>query len=164
MKLLKMAAATALVACFCGTALAEEANPVEMAQRAGFVGCDELILGTFDGAMKSSERRFSIDYFEETVKNNIDIVVTFGSTGDTVFKLAHFTKSGGYCYSSVRTLLSETANCGALLSKDKYFKYSNDSAGALWSKNQGGVDKLFIQSGNACNQIYIRSEKAVATR
>lgn len=164
MKLLKLATTTILATFISGTAIAEDANPAEMATTVGFVGCDTLILNTFEYAMKSLDRRLTIDYFRETANTNVDFTVTFGTTGDTVTQNVHFSKNGGYCYSTVRTIISEVGNCAAFLSKDEFFKYTNDSAGALWSKNNGGVGKLFIQSGNSCSQIYMSSSKAKATR
>lgn len=164
MKLVKMATIAVFAACACGTAHAGEANPIKMANQVGFIGCDSLIAETFEHALKSSERRFSVDYFDETAKNSVDIYVTFGSTGDTVWQTAHFEKNGGYCYSVMRAMISEAGNCAGLLNKDQYFKYTDDSAGALWSKNKGGVNKLFIQSGNICNQIFAQSNKQKAAR
>lgn len=160
----KMTAAAVFVTCFCGNVIAGDANPVEMARQVGFLGCDSLIAETFEQALKSSERRFSVNYFDETAKNSVDLYVTFGSPGDTVWQTAHFEKSGGNCYSVVRTMISEVGNCAGLLNKDEYFKYKTDSAGALWSENKGGVTKLFIQSGNACGQIFIKANKMKASR
>lgn len=159
MKLFRIATTGIFAACLCGTAFAGEANPIEMAHKVGFVGCDSLITNTFEHALKSSEKRFSVYYFDETAKNSVDILVTFGKTGDTVWQTAHFEKNGGYCYSVVRSMATEEGNCAGLLNKDQYFKYEDDSAGALWSKNKGGVTKLFIQSGNSCNQIFVKSDK-----
>jgi hypothetical protein len=164
MKLDKLTAIAAFSACVCVTAHAGEANPVSMANQAGFFGCDSLIAETFMQALKSSERRFSVDYFNETATNNVDLTVTFGSTGDTVLQSVHFQKSGGYCYSVGRSMISEVGNCAGLLNKDPNFKYTTDTAGALWSKNRGNVDKIFIQSGNACTQVFIQSDKQKASR
>lgn len=164
MKLVQVASAVMYVVCAYGTAYAGEANPVAMANQVGFLGCDSLIAETFEVALKSSERRFSVDYNDETVKNSVDLYVTFGSTGDTVWQTAHFEKNGGYCYSSVRSMISEVGNCAGLLNKDQYFKYTDDSGGALWSKNKGGVVKLYIQSGNACNMIFVQGNKQRAGR
>jgi hypothetical protein len=164
MKLFRIATAGIFAACLCGTAFAGDANPIEMANKVGFLGCDSLIAETFEHALKSSERRFSVDYFDETAKNSVDLIVTFGKTGDTVWQTAHFEKSGGYCFSTVRSMISEEGNCAGLLNKDQNFKYKDDSAGALWSENKGGVTKLFIQSGNACNQIFIKGNKQKIAR
>jgi hypothetical protein len=107
MKLLRAITTAIFAACFGGTALAGAADPVEMANKVGFVGCDSLIAKTFEHALRSSERRFSVDYFDETVKNSVDLYVTFGKTGDTVWQTAHFEKNGGYCYSVVQSMISE---------------------------------------------------------
>jgi hypothetical protein len=154
-----MATIGVFAACVYGTAHAGEANPIKMANAVGFIGCDSLIAETFKHAIKSSEARFSVDYFDGTAKNSVDVYVTFGSIGDTIWQTAHFEKNGGYCYSVERSMVSEVGNCADLLSKDQYFKYTEDSAGALWSKNKGGIKKIFIQSGNSCNQIYVESNK-----
>lgn len=159
MKLLRIATTGIFAACLYGTAFAGEANPIEMARETGFVGCDALIAKTFEQALKSSERRFSVSYFDETAKNSVDLLVTFGKTNDTVWQTAHFDKSGGYCYSVVRSMIAQEGNCAGMLNKDQDFKYKDDSAGALWSENKGGVIKLLIQSGNTCNQIFVRSNK-----
>lgn len=164
MHLLKITTIGIFAACFCGVSIAGNANPIDMARQVGFVGCDALIAETFEHALKSQERRFSINYFDETASNSIDLYVTFGKTGDTVWQTAHFEKNGGYCYAVARGTISEEGNCAGLLNKDQHFKYVADSAGALWSKNKGGVQKLFIQSGNTCNQIFITSDKQKATR
>ncbi|TXT23667.1 MAG: hypothetical protein FD134_1984 [Gallionellaceae bacterium] len=159
MKLLRIATTGIFAASLYGTAFAGDANPIEMARQVGFVGCDSLIGSTFEQALKSSDRRFSVNYFDETAKTSIDLLVTFGKTGDTVWQTAHFEKNGGYCYSVVQSMIAEEGNCAGLLNKDQYFKYEDDSAGALWSKNKGGVTKLFIQSSNSCNQIFVQSDK-----
>jgi len=164
MHLLKITAAGAFVACLCGASIAGEANPIEMAHGVGFVGCDSLIAREFEHAMTAPQRRFQINYFNETARNSVDLLVTFGRTGDTVWQTVHFEKIGGYCYSAVRTMISEEGNCAGHLSKDQYFKYMYDSAGALWTENEGGVDKLFIQSGDTCNMIFARTNKEQADR
>lgn len=162
MRLHEIAIAAGLAACLCGASIADEANPVDMARKAGFLGCDSLIVDTFELAMKASERRFSVNYFDETAKNSVDLYVTFGKTGDTVWQTVHFEKSGGYCYATKRSMIAAEGNCAGLLSKDQYFKYLDDSAGALWSQNKGGVNKIFIQSGSTCNQFFIASVKQKA--
>ena len=145
-------------ACFGGTSIAIAANPVEMAHKFGFSGCDSLIERSFDLAIKSQNSLFSIYYVDETSSDSIDIVATFGSPGDTVFQTIHFEKRGDSCYSVQRSLISGQWNCAGSLSKDENFKYTNDAAGALWSKNKGGVGKILIQSGDTCNEIYITSD------
>lgn len=164
MKLSQKIAHTVLATAFMGSVNASEANPVEMAHKVGFLGCDSLISQQFEYALKSSERRFSVQYFDETVKSSVDIYVTFGSSGDTIFQTVHFEKSSGMCYSTGRSMISELGNCAGILNKDEYFKYKDESAGALWSENKGGIGKLFIQSGNACNQIFIQSKIVKATK
>jgi hypothetical protein len=162
MDLLRAAAAGLVATCFYGTSVAGEADPIDMARQVGFVGCESLITDTFKQAIKSDTKRFSINYFKEMTRNSIDLSVTFGKTGDTVWQTAHFEKNGGYCYSVVRSLISEVGNCAGLLNKDEYFKFVDESAGALWSENKGGIDKIFIQSGNACNMIFLNSSKVKA--
>jgi hypothetical protein len=164
MKLIKMATIGVFAACVYGTAHAGDATPIKMAHEVGFRGCDSLIAEAFNYAIKSSEARFAIDYFDETAKNSVNISVTFGSIDETNWQAAHFEKISGYCYSDERSMTSEVGNCADLLSKDQYFKYTDDSAGALWSKNKGGVKKIFIQSGNSCNQIFLKANKQKATR
>lgn len=163
MDLLRMATTGVVAACLCGTSIASEANPIDMAREVGFVGCDALIANAFEHAMKSGERRFSVSYFKETTRNSVDLYATFGKTGDTVWQTAHFEKNAGVCYSIERIMISEEGNCAGFLNKDQYFKYVDDSAGALWSKNKGGVTKLFMQAGNTCNQIFLESHKQKAT-
>lgn len=149
------------VSAFClgGLAMAGEADPVAMAHGVGFKGCDSLITDAFEFALKASERRFTINYFKETAKDSIDLAVTYGSPGDSVWKTAHFEKRNETCYSATRTMISNVGNCAGLLSKDKYFKYVDDAGGTIWAKNAGGVTKLFTQSGNVCIQIFQQSNK-----
>lgn len=160
----KIAAITVFAACICGTVHAGDANPIEMINKVGLVGCDSLIAETFEYALKSSDRLFSVNAFDERANNSVYMDVTFGGTGDTVWQTAHFEKIGGYCYSHSRTMIYEVGNCAGLLNKDKFFKYTDDSGGALWAKNKGGVQKVYIQAGNTCNQIYVQSNKQKATR
>jgi len=61
-------------------------------------------------------------------------------------------------------MIAQEGNCAGMLNKDQDFKYKDDSAGALWSENKGGVIKLLIQSGNTCNQIFVRSNKQKITK
>lgn len=164
MKLLKIATIVICIAFFCTASIAGEANPVKMAHEVGFVGCDSLINDIFEFALKAPERRFNISYFDGIAKNNVDLTVTFGSTGDTVLQSVHFKKTGGYCYSTEQDIIFKVANCAGLLNNDEYFKYEDDSAGALWAKNKGGINKLFIQSGNSCTQVYLTSKKQKATK
>lgn len=160
----KMAAITVFAACICGTVRAGDANPIEMINEFGLIGCDSLIAETFEFALKSSDRLFSINAFDERANNSVYMDVTFGSPGYTIWQTAHFEKIGGYCYSTWRSMINEVGNCAGLLNKDKHFKYTNDSAGALWAKNKGGVQKIFIQAGDICNQIFVQSSKQKATR
>jgi len=164
MRVLNVTIAGLLATCFCGASLAAEADPVQMARSVGFVGCDSLIAETFDIALKSSDRRLSINYFNETAGHSIDLLATFGSVGDAVVQNAHFEQSGGFCYVTNRALVAEVGNCAGLLSKDAQFKYKNDSAGALWAENKGGVTKLLVQSGGTCNQIYAMDGKRKLAR
>ncbi len=159
MQMIKTVIAGVSAFCFCGLAMAGEANMVAMAHGVGFKGCDTLITDAFEYALKASDRRVTIDYFEETAKDSIGLTATYGSPGDSVWTTTHFVKRNGVCYSSIRTVLSEVGNCAGVLSKDKYFKYVADAGGTIWAKNAGGVTKLLTQSGNVCIQIYQRSKK-----
>jgi hypothetical protein len=152
------------LACVSSLAMAGAANPIQMANEVGFVGCDSAISDAFDHAMKSGERKFSINYFPETQRESIDFHVTFGKPNDTIFQTIHFEKRGGYCYATKRSMISDLGNCSGLLGKDEYFKYDDDAGGALWAKNKGGVTKLFIQSGNSCNLIFLADTKSKASR
>ena len=154
----KLITCITFTACFGGTSIAIAANPVEMAHKYGFTGCDSLIEKSFDLAIKSQNSLFSIYYSDETASDSIGMVATWGSPGDTVFQTINFEKRGDSCYSWERSLISGQWSCAGSLSKDEYFKYTDDAAGALWSKNKGGVGKILIQSGDTCNEIYIKDD------
>lgn len=166
MNIVRMSIIAVLVV-FAGSAAYADGNvnPANMANQVGFFGCNSLISRTFRLALNSpTDKKFTIDYFDETAKSSVGIYTTWGSTGDTIWQSAHFEKHGGYCYSQERSMISTVANCAGLLSGDSAFKYTTESAGALWSKNKGGVNKIFIQSGNACVQIFINSRKQKVVR
>lgn len=164
MKKFKASSIVVIAVCLWSTANATDANPVAMVNEVGFLGCDAIVAETFEYAMRAQERRFSVDYFDENARSSVNITGTYGSTGDTIWQTAHFERRGEYCYSVVRALIFDVGNCAGLLSKDQNFKYTADSAGALWSKNKGGVNKIFIQSGNSCSQIFVNSNKKKITK
>lgn len=141
----------------------QQADPVKMANDVGFVGCDSLIASTFENVMDASERMFTINYMRDTADTNISLFVTFGKPGDTVWKSGSFHKADGQCYVQIRSMVNEVGNCAGILSKDEHFKYTDDSAGALWAQNSGGVKKILMQSGNSCTQIYSLGQRARAT-
>ncbi len=140
-------------------AAADDSDPVTMARNIGFTGCDVLINSTFENAKSANERRTNIRYFEGQAKKSVDIDMTYGSIGDTVIQTVHFAKEGGYCYASMTATITQPGNCAGLLNQDEHFRYTADAAGILWSKNAGGVTKLFTQTGNHCTQIFIRDQK-----
>lgn len=129
-------------------------DPVTMANNVGFSSCNALIKEVFSNSTSAQERRTNIRYFPETVKDSVDIDMTYGSIGDTVIESVHFSKSGGYCYANATAIITQQGNCAGLLSQDNYFKYVADSAGVLWAKNKGGVLKMYTQTGNYCTQIF----------
>ena len=148
-----------------GTIFAGTVDPVEMANKVGFTGCDSLISSSFEHAIKSGDKRISISYFPETAKNTVDLQATFGKPNDTVYQTIHFEKSGGSCFSYQRSMISEEGSCSGVIARnmDK-FKYVAESGGAIWTENAGGVDKLHIQAGNMCIIVFQISKKERASR
>lgn len=150
---------------FSAVTYAGSADPVEMANKVGFTGCDSLIADSFEHALKSGDRRISIAYFPETAKNTVDLQATFGKPNDTVYQTIHFEKSGGVCYAFMRSMFSEDGSCAGVISKNAdRFKYIAESGGAIWTENAGGVDKIHFQAGNSCVIVFQRSNKARALR
>lgn len=148
-----------------GNALAGTADPVEMANEAGFTGCDSLISSSFENAIKAANKRISISYFPETARNTIDLQATFGESGDTVYKTINFVKSGRTCFAHVRAVMSEEGSCSGVMARNMdRFKYVAENGGAIWTENARGVDKLHIQAGNRCIIVYQVSQKEPASR
>ncbi|MBJ3590528.1 hypothetical protein JGC56_05055 [Salmonella enterica subsp. enterica serovar Saintpaul] len=155
----KLIISSVLLASF-STHAGVDADAVKMANNVGFTKCNALIKSTFDNANSAKERRVNIRYFPEKSKDDIDIDMTYGSTGDTVIQSVHFSQSGGYCYASSTAIITQEGNCAGILNRDNHFKYVADSAGVLWSKNKGGVLKMYTQTGNYCTQIFLLDNKA----
>lgn len=143
-------------------ALAEasaDVSPLKLAASAGFNGCNDLINQTFDYAQTAAQRLYLSEYFPETSSVAINLSVTFGKVGDTIFQTAQIAKAGGYCFSSLKTIFSSNDSCTALVLKDQNFKYTTDTAGAIWTKNTRGDTRVLIQAGSICTQIYSISMK-----
>lgn len=147
-----------LASFFANAGMNEDA--VKMANNVGFTECNAFIKATFNNAISAPQSRINVRYSPETSKNNIDMDISYGSIGDAVIQSVHFSKSGGYCYASSTSIITQEGNCAGLLSQDRYFKYVADSAGILWSKNKGGVLKMYTQTGSYCTQIFIMDNKA----
>ncbi|UGB01493.1 hypothetical protein LRS40_17630 [Leclercia sp. G3L] len=142
------------------THAAVNVDAVKMANDVGFTKCNALIKATFDNSTSAKESRTNVRYFPEKSRDNIDIDITYGSVGDTIIQSVHFSQSGGYCYASSTSIIAQEGNCAGLLNQDGHFKYVADSAGVLWSKNKGGILKMYTQTGNYCTQIYVMDNKA----
>lgn len=102
----KLIISSVLLASF-STHAGVDADAVKMANNVGFTKCNTLIKSTFDNANSAKERRVNIRYFPEKSKDDIDIDMTYGSTGDTVIQSVRFSQSGGYCYASSTAIITQ---------------------------------------------------------
>jgi len=134
-------------------------DAVKMANDVGFIKCNALIKDTFDNSISAKESRTNVRYFPEKSKDSIDIDITYGSVGDTIIQSVHFSQSGGYCYATSTSILTQEGSCAGLLNQDSHFKYVADSAGVLWAKNKGGILKMYTQTGSNCTQIFLMDSK-----
>lgn len=158
------AIAALLVVMLSGAAHAGDADPVSMAHDVGFVECDKLIRSEFENAYKSANRRVSLNYFPETSAREITLTTSFGTVGDTVYNTIHFSKSGGACYSTSRSVIYLPGNCTKiLLTEDQNFKLEDTAGDAIWTKNAGGILMVMQQVGPLCAKIFHKGTKMLVS-
>lgn len=141
-------------------AQAVEADPVQLANDAGFHGCDTLIRSQNVGAMSSDNRRVTTDFFKETVNDSITIHTMFGSPGDSLTTTQQYRRLGNTCYVSLQMRLEFAGiNCDQMFA-DPNNKFIPEAkmADITVAKNAGGVNMFAKTIGGICSVIYNRGD------
>jgi hypothetical protein len=116
------------------------AGPIEMAHKAGFVGCDTAINTELSHYMKSSSGRINIEYDDVKMKNKaISFLVTYGSSGDTVLEKNTFINNGGSCHTYMFGQITTPKSCIQYKEENPTWEYIDAQGDYIWVKNHGGV-------------------------
>ncbi|HHG1200170.1 hypothetical protein [Klebsiella quasipneumoniae] len=134
------------------------ADPVTMANKAGFTNCNSLIRDIFRFSKDAQEMRTNTRYNSENVKETIDIDMAFGKPGDTIVQSTHFERRGGMCYAYSTISFNQQGSCVGIMSKDEN-KYVGESAGTIWAKNKLGAMRVMTQTGDVCSSIFFASNQ-----
>ncbi len=137
----------AIVLLFAGVSYAEQSLPVQMAHKKDFYGCDSKIDDVFDNF--SSNLRVSTKWFDETKNEQLTILGTSGTTGDSFYVEGDFTKKNGKCFAMETFVLSFQENCMAVKQNWKNAKYVDEQADFVWTDNNG-IDVLFKTIPGGC--------------
>lgn len=116
------------------------AGPIEMAHKAGFVGCDTAINTELSHYMKSDNGRVNIEYDDVKMKNKvISFLVTYGRSGDTVLEKATFINNDGSCQAYMFGQIVTQKSCIQYKEENPVWSYIEAQGDNIWVKNPGGV-------------------------
>lgn len=135
------------------------ADPVEMANKAGFKGCDNAISEEMSHYINADNGRINIEYDDENFKGrSISFLTTHGNNGDTVLQKNTFIKSGASCQVYLFGQITTQKSCMQFKEENPVWKYVSSQADNIWTKNSGGVIAI-LKSGpiGGCIVSYNRS-------
>lgn len=124
----------------------------------GFTQCDAAIRDAFAHAAGDDVRVIT---FQGEDRSSLRMVAVYGSPGDVVYTEAEFTRAGGRCrYSLNHTIVSNRSRAAEMAALPA-FRFENETVGVVFTRNEGGVDRLLIPAGPAaCTAIFIRDGEA----
>lgn len=119
------------------------AGPIEMAHKAGFVGCDNAINTELSGYTQSGNGRINIEFDSVRMKNKaISFLATYGDSGDTVLNKITFLNLGGSCQTYVFIQITTAKSCIQYKEENPVWKYVEAQGDNIWTENQGGVNAI----------------------
>ncbi|MGI9279715.1 MAG: hypothetical protein ACR2PX_08800 [Endozoicomonas sp.] len=128
-------------------------NLIELAHKAGFDRCDAAITTEFKDLAEQGNGVASTGYFND---RSFNIMATWGSQKDSVWKNTTFIKFGRSClaYSVIGTVYG--GSCSAFNDKNPQWGVIKEQGGFTWTKNKGGVNAIMKSLPNGSCEITYR--------
>ncbi|MRI34470.1 hypothetical protein EOPP23_15900 [Endozoicomonas sp. OPT23] len=131
---------------------AQASNLIKLAHKAGFNKCDQAINAEFKDLDKQGNAIASTGYFNN---RSFNIMATWGSEGDSVWKNTTFIKFGRSClaYSVIGITYQEA--CSTYQKKNPEWSEIQKLGDFTWTKNEGGVSAIMKEpSEGRCEITY----------
>ncbi|EHU9460318.1 TPA: hypothetical protein I7217_22320 [Vibrio vulnificus] len=144
------------------TAYAEDQKFIEFAVKQahgqGFNSCDAAIRKVHEYA-GGTDIRVNVTTHNDN-PNQLTMVSTWGSKGDSVFTSATFINIGKQCKYDATAVVHTTKSCMAYSQEMSLFSYVAETGDYVWMKNKGGVNMLLHPAGQGCTAIFSFDQKA----
>ena len=121
----------------------------------GFTQCDAALRDAFSFVGGEDIRVITENGL---AADSMKVVAVYGKAGDTLYTEAEFRRSGAKCRFTLTNTIVSTKSCAAEAAELPAFKYEAETAGAVFTKNSGGVRRILLPVGQqACASIFLRA-------
>ncbi len=123
---------------------------VQQAHKSSFTGCDAAIKEAHKTA-GGTDMRVNTSLISS---NQLSMLSTWGSKGDSVLMKSTFTKEENRCRYDYTSIVNSEKSCFAYAQELGSFNYKAEVGDYTWMENQGGVLMMLHPAGSGCTALF----------